>query len=204
MSQQQRLSLVLLVNVVMITGLIIVGLTAHSLGVLAAGGDFVADSLAIVLGLLAVHMRDNHGKQQAPTYVALLNGLLLFSITIFVIFQAVDRLLVHNPEVHGLPVLVVSVISALAMVVGVFILGRSAGKEDLHMRSVLLDTISDGLSALAVAVVGGIIYFTHGMYWLDSIAALAVSMIIGFGAIKLLIDVYFSLYKKVPTKIDRD
>ncbi len=43
MSHQKRPSLLLALNLLMITGLVVVGLTAHSLGVLAAGADYVAD-----------------------------------------------------------------------------------------------------------------------------------------------------------------
>ena len=188
----------------MIAGLIIVGITAHSLGVLAAGGDFVADSLAIILGLVAVHLRDSHGKHQAPTYVALVNGSLLLIVTAIVLFQAISRLVNQNPEVHGFPVLIVSATSALVMVAGVLILGKGAGNEDLHMRSVLLDTISDGLAALAVALVGAIIFITKGNYWLDSAVAILVSLVILYGAIKLLKDVVTALRFKSELKLDKD
>lgn len=50
MTQQKRLGLVLGLNVIMITGLVLVGLVSHSLGVLAAGDDYAADSTAILLG----------------------------------------------------------------------------------------------------------------------------------------------------------
>lgn len=195
MSQQKRLGYVLALNVAMIAGLLLVGITSKSLGVLAAAGDFIADSTAIVLGLAAVHLRDKFGNERAPTYVALVNGLLLLGISIFVSFQAIERLVTKTPEIHGLSVMIVSVISALAMIVGVFILGRSAGKEDLHMRSVLLDTISDGVAAAAVAIVGAIIFIAHGLYWLDSVVALVVSLAIAIGAIKLLRDVTRALRK---------
>jgi cobalt-zinc-cadmium efflux system protein len=204
MTQQRRLSYVLLLNVAMITGLVIVGLTSHSLGVLAAGGDFIADSTAIVLGLIAVHLRDKHGNHRAPTYVALINGLLLLTITILVLVQAIERLITQSPEVHGLPVLIVSLLSASAMVASVFILGRGSGNEDLHMRSVLLDTVSDGLAAAAVAVVGAIIFFVHGAYWLDSAVAVIISIFIGLGALKLLKDVATALHKGIPIKAQND
>ncbi len=204
MSQQKRLALLLAINVLMISGLVFVGVTAHSLGVLAAGGDFIADSFAIILGLLAVYLRDKHGKHQAPTYVALINGILLLGITIVVLIQAIHRLLTATPEVHGLPVLIVSSISTLAMVIGVFLLGRGAGNEDLHMRSVFLDTVSDGLSAASVAIVGGIIFFRHGLYWLDSAAAIIISLVIGYGAIHLLVSVYKALRLGIPVDTKED
>ncbi|HEV7148739.1 MAG TPA: cation diffusion facilitator family transporter [Pedococcus sp.] len=189
MSQQRRLSLVLLLNVVMIGGLIVVGLAAHSLGLVAAGGDFVADSLAIILGLVAVHLRDRHGRAHAPTYVALANVTLLLGFTGFVLVEGLRRLITGSPEVHGLPILILSGISTLVMFAGALILGRGASSEDLHMRSVLLDTISDGLAAAAVAVAGAIILVSHGLYWLDAAAAIAIGVIIGLGALRLLRDV---------------
>jgi len=76
-TQQRRLAYVLAINISMIVGLVLVGLLSHSISVLAAGGDFVADSFALALGILAVYLRDRHGNMQAPTYVALVNGLLL-------------------------------------------------------------------------------------------------------------------------------
>jgi cobalt-zinc-cadmium efflux system protein len=204
MSQRRRLTYVLALNLAMITGLVVVGITAHSLGVLAAGGDYVADSLAIVLGLMAVYLRDQHGHTQAPTYVALVNGLLLLGVTVFVLTQAIQRLATHNPEVHGLPVLIVAAIATGVMLLGALILGRGAGQEDLHMRSVLLDTVSDALSSAAVAVVGGIIFLAHGLYWLDSVAALVISVVIAFGALKLLRDVARALRQGVPLEPDDD
>ncbi len=46
------------------------------------------------------------------------------------------------------------------MILAAFILGRDAGSEDVHMRSILLDTIADATAAAGVAVAGGVIYLT--------------------------------------------
>ena len=61
-SQRRRLAILLALNLAMIVGLIVVGFAAHSLGVLAAGGDYVADSTAIGLGIFAVAIRDRVGE----------------------------------------------------------------------------------------------------------------------------------------------
>lgn len=204
MSQRKRLTYLLLINIAMISGLVAVGLFSNSLSVLAAGGDFAADSFAIALGLFAVHRRDNRGDEKATTYVALVNAGMLFAITLFVIYQAVNRLLTNSPEIHALPVFVVAILSAIGMAAGIFILGKGAGNEDLHMRSVLIDTVSDGLSAAGVAVVGIIIYVTHKYYWLDSVAALLISLVIGYIAVRLLIDVMKSFKSGQPLSLDDD
>jgi cobalt-zinc-cadmium efflux system protein len=46
--------------------LVVVGFFAHSLGVLGAGGDYVADSAAILLGIIAVTIRDRADGRSMP------------------------------------------------------------------------------------------------------------------------------------------
>ena len=194
MSQQKRLGLVLGLNVLMIAGLLIVGLASHSLCVLAAGGDYAADSVAILLGIMAIQIAKHpKGHPQATTYVALINALVLLVVTMLVIVGGIRRLVTHTPEIRGLAVLIVSLIAMVSMVAAAFILGRDAGSEDLHMRSVLLDTIADATAAAGVAVAGGIIYFTGRLYWLDSAVAVLIGVVIGFGALRLLRDVVRTL-----------
>lgn len=193
-TQSARLSAVLLLNLAMIAGLILVGLSSHSLGVLAAGGDYVADSAGLGLGLLAIHLRDTDKKfSKATTLVALINAVFLFVVTAFVLYGAVHRLVTHTPVIDALPVMAVSVIATVVMLIGAKILGDDAGKEDLHMRSVLLDTLSDAASSGAIVITGGIILITKRFYWLDSVAALAIGLVIGYGSLKLLRDVVLSL-----------
>lgn len=189
-SQQHRLIVVLGLNLIMITGLIAVGLASHSLGVLAAGGDYAADSVAILLGIMAIYI-SNHprGHPKATTYVAFINVTILLIVTGFVIYAGINRLLHHTPPIHGLSVLIVSTVATCFMALGAVILGKDSKDEDLHMRSVLLDTISDGVASAAVALSGGIIYLTGGFYWLDSGLAILIGLIIGFNALKLLRDV---------------
>ncbi len=182
--------MVLTLNLAMIAGLVVVGLSSHSLGVLAAGGDYVADSMAIALGLLAIKLRDDrHGHPMATTVVAAINATFLLIVTAFVIIESIHRLTSRTPSIHGLQAMIVSIIAAAAMIVGAIIIAGDNADEDLHMRSVLIDTLADGASAAAVAVTGGIIYLTKGFFWLDSAVALVIGIVIGVTALKLLRDV---------------
>lgn len=204
-SQRRRLGIVLALNVAMIAGLLVVGILADSLGVLAAGGDYIADSSAIGLGIIAVTIRDRRGPQsKAPTYVAMINAAALLIVTLLVLVEAARRLVDGTPHVAGLPVLIVSVIATAVMVVGVLVLGVDAGTEDLHMRSVLLDTAADALASAAVAVAGLIIYLTRGLYWLDPALAIVIGLVIGVGAIRLLRDVVAALRTGAPVTIEDD
>ena len=67
----------------------------------------------------------------------------------------------------------------IVMTMGAFIIGDDE-HDDLHMRSVLLDTISDAVAAAALAITGAIILITKGFYWADSVVALGISVVIAY------------------------
>ena len=181
--------LVLVANVAMVVALVAVGLASHSLGVLAAGGDYLGDAAGVALSLVAVRMsRHPHGHPRAPSYAALANATFLLAVTAVVIVEALRRLDAGPPHVEGLPVIVVSLIAGAVMAACALVIG-TVESDDLNMRSVMLDTLADGASAAGVAVSGAIILAANGVYWLDSAAALAIATIIAYHAIKLIRDV---------------
>lgn len=101
------------------------------------------------------------------------------------------------PHVEGLPVVVVSVIAGLVMAACAFIIGTvEAG--DFNMRSVMLDTLADGVSAAGVAASGAIILIVGGVYWLDSAVALGIAAIVAYHALKLIRDVLAHLRETSP------
>ncbi|MCI0157118.1 cation diffusion facilitator family transporter [Leifsonia shinshuensis] len=190
-SQARRVSIVLGLNAALIVGLVVVGVLAGSVSVLAAAGDTVADCLALALGLIAIALRDrdpDHPRANRPIAVAaLVNGSLLLAVTVSVVVEAVTRLREGSPPVEGLPVVIVSLVTMIVMLAGAFVLGFSAGDEDLHMRSVLLDALADAAVAAAIVIAGVIILLTGGAYWLDPVLALGVSLVIAVAAIRLIV-----------------
>ena len=200
--------MVLALNVVLVTGLVVVGLTAHSLGVLAAGADYIADAAAIGVSLLAIRLstrpptpRRPHGYPKATALAASINGGWLLILSLLVIAGALDRLATGAPHVDGLPVLIVSGVASIVMVVGVVILGGDVDADDdvggdLNTRAVLLDTAADAAAAAGVAITGGVILATGGFYWLDPTAALVIAIVVGYHAVVLLKDVVRTLRRQ--------
>lgn len=170
MSRTQRLVVVLLLNLGLVAGLVVAGLTAHSLAVLAAGGDYLLDAAGVVVALVAVP----RGKR-ASNIAALINAGWLLVLELLVAAAAADRLIRGSTEVHGLPVLIVSAIAALVMAVGVVVLrgdDDEDGERDPSVAAVLLDTLADSAAAAGVAATGAIILVTGSWYWLDHALAL--------------------------------
>ena len=193
----KRLTVVLLVNVLLITALVIVGLAAHSLAVLAAGADYLADADAIGVSVLAIWLAGRPpsrarpgGYPNATNIAALVNAGWLFVLNILIVAAAIQRLAAGTRRVEGLPVLIVSGIAAAVMLAGALILRGDPdddgnGGEDLNVKAVLLDTAADAAAAAGVAVSGAVILGAGGWYWLDPAVALLIAVIIGYHAQKL-------------------
>ena len=194
---EKRLTAVLVLNLLLIAALVIVGLGAHSLGVLAAGGDYLADASAIGVSLLAIRLARRlptlerpDGYPNATNIAALINAGWLLILNIGIVVTAIHRLASGVPEVHGLPVLIVSGIAAAVMLVGALILGGDIDdddeEEDLNMKAVLLDTAADAIAAGGVAITGAIILAKAGWYWLDPTVALIIAVVVGYHAVRLI------------------
>jgi cobalt-zinc-cadmium efflux system protein len=195
-SRTKRLTVVLFLNLGLITALVIVGLAAHSLAVLAAGADYLADAGAIGVSLLAIWLADRPpsrgrpgGYPNATNIAALVNAGWLLILNIVIAVAAIQRLTAGTRHVEGLPVLIVSGIAAAVMLAGVLVLGGDTGdddgQEDLNVKAVLLDTAADAAAAGGVAASGAIILGADGWYWLDPAVALVIAVIVGYHAQKL-------------------
>jgi cobalt-zinc-cadmium efflux system protein len=209
MSRTQRLLVVLLLNLALVAALVTVGVTAHSLAVLAAGGDYLLDAVAVGVAVLAIRLSAppaksarRAGSPNASSIAALINGGWLLVLEVLVASAAADRLISGTPQVRGLPVLVVSGIAALVMAGGALVLSGDgdddegedeAGQHDLSVAAVLLDTIADAAAAAGVAATGAIILATDGWYWLDPAVALAIAIVVAYHA--------FALIRKVLTRL---
>ena len=188
-SQRRRLTIVLALNAALIVGLVLVGFAANSVSVLAAAGDTVGDCFGLTLGLIAIAVRDrnpDHPNAQRPiALAALINSCLLSIVMLSVVAESVGRLTAGSPPVSGLPVVVVGAVMVVVMLAGAAVLGRSAAGEDIHMRSVLLDAIADAAAAAGVAIGGAVILVSGGLYWVDPVLALAISVVVAVAAIRL-------------------
>jgi cobalt-zinc-cadmium efflux system protein len=211
MSRVRRLTVVLLLNLGLIAALAIVGLAAHSLAVLAAGADYLADAGGIGVSLLAIWLasrppgrRRPDGYPSATNIAALVNTGWLLALNIVIVVAASWRLAAGARRVEGLPVLIVSGVAAAVMLAGALVLagdpGDDDGGEDLNIRAVLLDTAADAAAAAGVAVSGAVILAAGGWYWLDPAAALVIAVIIGYHAGKLARKITAKIRSSAPAR----
>ena len=191
MSRVQRLTVVLVLNLALVAGLAAVGVGAHSLGVLAEGGDYLLDAAGAALALLAIRLsaRGVRGGRLSPTgAAALVNAGWLLLLELIVAGASIDRLATRTPAVHGLPVLVASGIAAVVMTAAALVLrgDDDDGEPDLSVAAVLLDTVADAAAAAGVAAAGAVILIVGGWYWLDPAVALTIAVLVAYHAVTLI------------------
>ena len=203
-SRVRRLTVVLLLNLGLIAALVVVGLAARSLAVLAAGVDYLADAAAVAVSLLAIWLASRppsparpHGYPHATNIAALVNAGWLLILNVAIAVAAIQRLVTGTHRVDALPVLIVSSIAAAVMLAAARVLGGQHD-ADLNIKAVLLDTIADAAAAAGVAASGAVILAVGGWYWLDPAVALVIAVLISYHAQKLAREVISAIRSPRP------
>jgi cobalt-zinc-cadmium efflux system protein len=178
------LGLNLLITLLQVVG----GIIANSLGLLSDAAHNMSDVVALGLSLWAVRLgrrgatpQRTFAYKRAEILVALFNSAVLVAISVFIIYEAVRRLL-DPPEVSGLWVIG---FAAGGLVINAFaaLLLRSHG-HDLNLRAAFLHLVGDAATSLGVMISGLIVYLWHWNY-ADAVVSILVSLYIGREAIEI-------------------
>lgn len=205
---RRRLVAVLGINAGVLVLQVVGGLLSGSLALLADAGHMLTDSTGLVIALVAATLATRpatpnrtFGLQRVEILAALTNGLLLVGVAVWVLIQAVDRW--QQPEhVDSSLMLGVALVGAVANTIGLLIL-RGGKDESLNLRGAYLEVLGDLMGSVAVVVAAVIIALT-GWFRADSIASLAIVVLILPRAWSLLRDVVDVLLEATPKGVDLD
>jgi cobalt-zinc-cadmium efflux system protein len=176
------LGLNLLITLLQVAG----GILANSLGLLSDAAHNLSDVVALGLSLWAVRLgrrpatpRRTFAYKRSEILVAMFNSAVLIAISIFIIYEAVRRML----EPHSVEGLLVVAFAGGGLVFNgiAAVLLRSHG-GDLNLRSAFIHLVGDAATSLGVMVSGLIVYLT-GWGYADAIVSVLVSVWIGREAI---------------------
>jgi len=181
------------------------GLWSGSLALVSDSGHMFSDVLALALAALAawlagrpVGYRHSYGWARAEVLGALLNGLLMLAVVIWLVVEAVQRLLEPRP-VAAVGVLAIAFIGLLVNALVAYILGHS--EESLNRRAALLHVLGDLVSSLAALIAGAVIYFT-GWVMIDPILSLVIGGLILVSTLNLLRETLHVLMEGVPHAVN--
>jgi cobalt-zinc-cadmium efflux system protein len=211
-SDQRRLLVVLTVTSVYFLTELVGGYLTGSLALLSDAVHMLTDIAALCLGLLTLWISTRpassaktYGYLRAEILGALLNGLFLWVLVVFIWIEAFERL--RNPHpVSGLAVMAIAIVGIGVNTFSAWMTSTETiggHKHGMAMRSVFVHVISDLIGSIGVLASGALNYFTG---WLE--ADPAVSIFIGglvlYGSWGLVREGVDILMESVPRHIDLD
>ena len=182
------------------------GWLTNSLALIADAGHMLTDVAALGLTLGAVWFaarpataKKTFGWYRLEILAAFVNGLVLVLLSIWVIYEAVQRWQ-SPPQVLGLQMTIVAVGGLLANVLSAWLL-HSDHKHDLNMHGAWLHVMGDLLGSVA-ATIAGVLIVVFGWLWADPVTSILISGIIIVGAVRLVLDSVNILLEGTPAHID--
>ena len=159
-----------------------VGFAVNSLALLSDAAHMGTDVLGLGMALAAITLaarpatsQRTYGFYRLEVLAALANGLLLFGVAGYVIFEAVQRFS-DPPDVPGAPLLVVACIGLVINLIS-FRLLTAGAKESLNLKGAYLEVLGDMLGSVGV-IAAAVIIYTTGWPYADPIIGVGIGLFI--------------------------
>ncbi|SHG55768.1 cation diffusion facilitator family transporter [Ornithinibacillus halophilus] len=179
---------VLLISFIIITLYMVIeaigGLLTNSLALLADAGHMLSDAISLGIALIAFKFGEKaanysktYGYKRFEILAAVLNGVTLIIIAIFIFYEAIERFQ-HPPEVASTGMLIIASIGLVVNIVVAWIMMRGGDvEENLNMRGAYLHVISDMLGSIG-AIIAALLIMFLGWGWADPLASVIVAALV--------------------------
>ncbi len=181
-SNEKRMALAALLTGGFMFAEVVGGIAAGSLALLADAGHMLTDFASLALAWFAFRLarrpadwRRTYGFDRFQVLIAFTNGLALFVIAGWIVYEAAERLM-GTPHVSGGIMVVVASLGLLVNVVCFFLL-QGADRENLNVRGAAIHVLGDLLGSVAALVAGAVIMLT-GWTPIDPLLSVLVAAII--------------------------
>jgi cobalt-zinc-cadmium efflux system protein len=203
-TDRRRLVVAIAITATVLVVEVVGALVSGSLALLADAGHMTSDLLGLGIALAATIIaarpatdRHTFGFQRGEVLGALVNGLILAVVAVFVAIQGVQRLLApEGPAVDGGVMLLAAGIGLIANVAALLVLRGGAGSS-INLRGAYLEVLGDAFGSVATIVAGVVIALT-GFGRADAIASLVIAALIVPRAVVLLREVVRVLNESTP------
>lgn len=164
----------------------VAGVLTNSLALLSDAGHMLTDVIGIGMALAAIQLASRFTSRTSTTrsphtfglyrleiLAAFVNALLLFGVAIWVLIEA-GRRLTGEPEVLGVPMLVIAVLGLLANLVAFWLL-RAGSKESLNVEGAYLEVLADTIGSVGV-IIAAVLLELFGWAWVDPVIGAAIGL----------------------------
>ena len=185
---------------------VIGGLLTGSLALLADAGHMLSDSASLALALLAawlggraVTSQQTFGYRRAEVLAALVNGLALVAISLWILAEAYQRFS-RPPEVLGGWMLAVAVVGLIVNLVAARLLLGGHG-ENINVAAAARHVVADLLGSAGAVIAAGIILVT-GWRYADPAVSVVIALLVLASSWSILRDAIRILLEATPRGVD--
>jgi cobalt-zinc-cadmium efflux system protein len=182
------------------------GLWSNSLALLSDSAHVLMDVIALLLtyGAIRISARPSNsnmtfGYHRFEIFAALINGLTIIGIAVFIFYEAYGRIL-DPPAVKGQEVLVIAMIG---LAVNAWVALKLHGHHDLNIKGAYLHVIGDALASIAV-IAGAVIIIFTGRTIVDPVLGILIGVMLLYGAFTLVFGSVRILLEFAPRHVDAD
>lgn len=201
-----RLKAALAITTVYMIAEAVGGWLTNSLALIADAGHMLTDVAALTLTLAAIWFavrpataKKTFGYYRLEILAAFINGIALALISLWVIYEAYGRWQ-SPPQIDGSNLTLIAFGGLVVNIVAAKLL-HHGHHHDLNMRGAWLHVIGDLLGSVT-AIVAGVLIVAFGWLWADPLCSVVISLIIIFGAWRLITDSVNILLEGTPSHID--
>jgi cobalt-zinc-cadmium efflux system protein len=182
------------------------GLISGSLALIADAGHMLTDAAGLVLAWLGLRLsrrpadrKRSYGYDRFGVLIAFANGLLLFLVAGWIIWEAADRILNPSPILGGVMLWVA--IAGLAVNAGILWTLHGGEHDNLNMRAAVLHVVGDLLGS-AGAIAAAVIILLTGWTLADPLLSVLVSVLILGSAWRIVRESAHILLEGTPSGLD--
>ena len=212
-ADRRRLYIVLAVASLYFIAEVVAGWLTNSLALLSDAVHMMTDIAAICLSLLTLWISTRpatvgktFGYLRAEILGALLNGLFLWLLVVFIWIEAAGRLR-HPEQVHGLGVMAVALVGIGVNTFSAWLTVEHKdgphGGRGMALRAVFVHVLSDLIGSAGVLIAGALVYFT-GFLQADPAVSLLIGALVLYSSWDLVREGVDILMESVPGHIDLD
>lgn len=203
---KKDLLIALSITVLMMIAEVIGGLLSNSLALLSDAGHMLIDNISLVLSFFAMKFstmpatdKKTFGFYRLEILAALINGVTLVLISLYIIYEAYFRIM-HPQPVQGTLMLGIAVIGLVANIIGAAVLMKHR-HTNLNIHGAFLHILGDAAVSVGV-IIGGIVIVYTGWYLIDPILSILISCVIIYGAWELLKESVNILLESAPSHLN--
>jgi cobalt-zinc-cadmium efflux system protein len=138
------------------------------------------------------------GYHRVGVVIAIINGLSILAISGIILYEAYERFFQH-PIVNSVIMLIIAAIGLGANILVALWLHEEQG-QNINIRSAFWHAAGDALASVGV-IIGAIIIWATGLYWVDAAVSVLISIIILVSAFGILREGLRIILEGVPHDI---